>query len=276
MLLGIGVATAVIFGPWWWRPVNPCVIGDMTARAQARVPDKFKEIYFDAERIQFGLGSAAIGGWESLGDAVAAGGVAWVRTTNVRSPKYYDTVSNRYFQSNGFVFIPPGLASAASWRATQPTRLASVWEVLAKKNPEGVMFTGYVRLAPLRLIAIARPAIDGQSVLKNAPYYYTHPMESAPQAWAYVVGIAAANTATARADRDWLSSLLAGSNPSVSGVGLAYALWLKSAPVASAPPRRADVRAVGQLMADATIVAGDLKLFPVTRAAGCDAVARAR
>lgn len=276
ILLGISVITAVIFGPLWWRPADPCLIGDMAARAQARVPEHFKEIYFDAERMQFGLGSAAVGGWEGLGDAVAADGVVFVRTTNIRSPKYFDTVSNRYFQSNGFVYIAPGQASESSWRATQPTSLVQLWETLAKKNPEGVMFSGYVRLAPLRLIAIARPAIDGGSLLKNAPSYYTRPMESAAGAWAYVVGIAATNSALTRRNHGWLASLLTPHLHLVApGVGLAYALLLKSVPAdVSSPPRRNEVHAVGQLVADTSIVEGELKLYPVTRAGNCEATAR--
>jgi hypothetical protein len=49
ILLGIGVITALIFVPLWWRPANPCLVGDLAARAQAQVPDPFKEVYFDAE-----------------------------------------------------------------------------------------------------------------------------------------------------------------------------------------------------------------------------------
>lgn len=277
VLLGIAIITAVIFGPLWWRPVNPCVIGDMAARAQARVPDTLKEIYFDAQKMNFGLGSAAIGGWEGLGDAVAVGGTVWVRTTNTRSPKYYETVSNRYFQSNGFVYIAHRRTSEESWRVPPSLPLTQLWGVLAQRYPDGVMFAGYLRLSPLRLIAISRAAIDGQPVIKTAPYYYTRAMESAPEAWAYVVGVAAANASTARPDRAWLSSMLvAQNNHGGSGVGLAYGLWLKSAPGKfQSPPGRENVQAVGQLVADATVAEGELALYPVTRVGDCDAAARA-
>lgn len=275
ILIGLGIFAAVIFGPPWWRPVNPCVIGDMSARAQAQVPVAMKEIYFDAQRMQFGLGSAAVGGWEGLGDAVAVDGSVWIRNTNNRSPKYYATVSNRYFQSNGFVFVPPGIESEQRWRVASPTSLAQLREALAKKNPAGVIFAGYVRLVPLRLIAIAHPAIDGRPVSKNAPYYYTRPMQSAPEAWAYVVGVAAANASMKRADHAWLSSMLiAPPSRQDAGAGLVHGLWLKSAPDdLHSPPRRDNVVAVGQLMAEAAMVEGELTLYPVTRAGGCDAVA---
>jgi hypothetical protein len=273
ILLGIGVVTAVIFGPLWWQPVSPCVIGDTTARARAQVPDVLKEIYFDAKKIQLGLGSAAVGGWDGLGDAVVVGGTAWVRTTNTRSPNYYMIVSNRYFQSNGLVYIAPGHTSERSRRVPPSLSLAQLWEALAKQNPEGVMFAGYVRFAPLRLIAIARAAIDARPVLKNAPWYYTRPMESAPEAWVYVVGIAAANAGLARSDRAWMSAMFAGDRAG-SGAGLAHGLWLKSTPADfQTPPGRDNVIAVGQLVADATLMEGELKLYPVTRAGGCNAAA---
>jgi len=276
ILIGLGVIAAMIFGPPWWRPVNPCVIGDISARAQARVPAALKEIYFDARNMQVGLGSAAVGGWEGLGDAVVVDGSVWIRNTNNRSPKYYATVSNRYFQSNGFVFVPPGIERELRWRVASPTSLAQLREALAKKNPAGVIFAGYVRLVPLRLIAIARPAIDGQPVSKNAPYYYTRPMQSAPEAWAYVVGVAAANASMKRADHAWLSSMLiAPPSREDAGAGLVHGLWLKSAPDdLHSPPRRDNVLAVGQLMAEAVVVEGELALYPVTRASGCDAAPR--
>ena len=276
ILLAIGAFAAVIFGPLWWRPVSPCVAGDLAARARAKVPEALKDVYLDAEKMQFGMGSAAIGGWQGLGDAVAAGGAVWVRTTNLRSPNYYAPVHNRYFQSNGFIYIAPGIASAADWQPVQPTTLAQLWELLARKQPAGVTFAGYVRLAPLRLIAIAQAAIDGRPVLKNAAYYYTRPMGSAPQAWAYIVGVAAANTASTRPDRDSLSSLLAAqTDAGGSGAGTAYALWLKSAPAdPRSPPGSDNVSNVGQLVADSKIVEGKLKLYPMTRVGYCDAVAR--
>ena len=278
ILLGIGVAAAVIFVPLWWRPAVPCVAGDLAARVQARVPDSMRETYLDAENMRFGLGSAAIGGWEGLGDAVAVGGLAWVRTTRTDSPKYFATVSNRYFQSNGFAYLPHDRELAANFHLEQPATLAQLWEALARPYPEGVMFSGYVRLAPLRLIAIARPAIDGRAVLKNAAHYYTRPMESAPEAWVYVVGIATAKSTASRMGRAWLASLLPARPDSAgAGAGLAHALWLKSAPLdVQAPPARENVNAVGQLVADqTTLMEGQLKLYPVTRAGGCGNAARA-
>lgn len=276
IFLGIGIVTAVIFGPMWWWPVSPCVIGDMTARARAQVPDDLREIYFDATKIQFGFGSAAVGGWDGLGDAVVVGGTVWVRTTNARSPNYFTTVSNRYFQSNGLAFIAPGRASELTWQVPSSLSLTRLWEVLAKQRPEGVVFAGYLRFALLRLIGISRAAIDGRPVLQNAPWYYTRPMESANEAWAYVVGIAAANAVVARPDKVWMSAMLANTGAGF-GTGLAHALWLKSVPSdLHAPPARDQVIAVGQLVTDSTLLEGELHLYPMTRMGGCNAEARAR
>lgn len=279
ILLAIGFAAAIIFGPLWWRPAVPCVAGDLAARAGARVPDSERDIHLDAARLRFGLGSAAIGGWEGLGDAVAVGGLAWVRTTRADSPKYFATVSNRYFQSNGFAYVARDREPLSNFRLDQPATLAQLWETLAGKHPEGVLFEGYVRLAPLRLIAIARPAIDGRAVLKNAAHYYTRPMESAPEAWAYVAGVAAARSAASRPGRAWLESLLAPRPDAAgNGAGLAHALWLTSAPGdIHSPPTRENVRAVGQLVVDqTTLMEGELRLYAVTRAGACGDAARAR
>ncbi len=279
LVLGIGVTAAVIFGPLWWRPAVPCVAGDMLARAQSRVPDELKDIYLDAQKMQFGLGSAAIGGWDSLGDALVVGGQAWLRTTHADSPNYFATVANRYFQSNGFLYLPPARVSDSSRRIEHSTPLQELWDALAGKYPEGVMVGGYVRLAPLRLIAMARPAIDRRPIRQNAPRYYTRPMESAPEAWAYVAGFAISRSSTERRDRAWLSSMLttrAGNNR--PGTGLAHVLWLKSAPADfQSPPAHADVKAVGQLVSEAThVIEGEIRLYPMTRLGDCNNAAQIR
>jgi len=277
LLLGISVAVAVIFGPSWWRPAVPCVAGDMLARAQSRVPDELKDIYLDAQQMQFGLGSAAIGGWDSLGDALVVGGQAWLRTTHADSPKYFATVANRYFQSNGFLYLPPARASDSFRRFENSTPFQELWDSLVGKYPEGVMYSGYLRLAPLRLIAMARPAIDRLPLRQNAPRYFTRPMESAPEAWAYVAGLAISRTSVERRDRAWLSSMLTtrdGNNH--PGTGLTHVLWLHSAPADfRAPPAHANVKAVGRLVVETTnVIEGEIELYPLTRAGKCNNAAQ--
>jgi hypothetical protein len=104
-------------------------------------------------------------------------------------------------------------------------------------------------------------------------------MESAPEAWVYVVGIAAAKSTISRMGRAWLASLLTSrADTAGAGAGLAHALWLKSMPVdVQSPPARENVNAVGQLVADqTTLMEGEIKLYPLTRAGGCGNAARAR
>jgi len=70
--------------------------------------------------------------------------------------------------------------------------------------------------------------------------------------------------------------LIAPSSRQDAGVGLIHGLWLKSAPDnLHSPPRRDNVLAVGQLMAETSMVEGELTLYPVTRAGSCDAATRA-
>lgn len=277
MLLGIGLAAGIIFGPLWWRPVSPCMLGDFAARSQGKIPETLKDIYFDAEKIQFGFGTAAIGEWQGLGDSVVIDGRAWVRNTNMQSPKYYNVVSNRYFQSNALVYLPHGYAFESSWQPSQVTSLSQLWETLVKRYPNGTVFAGYLRLTPLRLMAIARPAIDNRPILKNAAYYYTYPLQSSAETWTYVVGVTSGSVTTDRIDRRWLADILeTGSTRVGRHQGLMYALVLKSAPLdPQAPLQRAEIIGVGQLVADSAIAAGELKLYPISRVGNCDSVVRA-
>jgi len=272
ILFAIGIAAAVMFGPGLVGQVSTCVIGDMSGRAQAVVPHALQGLYLDAQQMQFGLGSGAIGGWEGLGDALAVNGLAWVRTTNPQSPRYHETVSNRYFQSNAFVYVPPERSTDISWKATKETAISKVWEELAAEYPDGVMLAGYVRFSQLHVIAIAKPATDGKSVTKNATYYYTRPMESAQDAWTYVVGVAGGKPSTVRPDHAALTRLLPpASNRASQGRGLAHVLLLKSTPENfQLPPARESVVAVGQLVTNSVVVQGELRLYPISHASECD------
>ncbi len=245
----------------------------MQARWQARVPDHLEAVYFDAQKMQMGLGAAAVGGWESLGDALVVGGRVWLRTTHPSSPRYYRLVSNRYFQSNAFVYVPKGRANENAWHPEPGMTFAQAWKALAGKYPRGVVAAGYVRARELRTIAISHPATNQLPISKNAARYYTHPMESVPDAWAYVVGVIARGARTSRG-RDgvtwaWVPPF---ANPYV--VSYAHALRLQVPPKNMfTPPRPDNITAVGQLVGDTIIAEGALMLYPVTRAAVCtDAV----
>lgn len=278
ILLAIGITAAVMFGPALIGQVSTCVTGDMSGRAQAVVPNALKALYLDAQQMQFGLGSGAIGGWEGLGDALAVNGLAWVRTTNTQSPRYHETVSNRYFQSNAFVYVPPEHSTEIAWKATKETTVNKMWEELAAEYPDGVMLAGYVRFSQLHVIAIAKPAIDAKPVAKNATYYYTRPMESTHDAWAYVVGVAGNKPSAVRPDHAAVTHLLPpASNRASQGRGLAHVLLLKSAPENfQLPPARESVVAVGQLVTNSVMAQGELKLYPVSHASECDSAIHAK
>jgi hypothetical protein len=264
ILLGVALATTVIFAPLLLRPVSTCVVGDMETRYQARVPESLRDRYLDAQQMRVGLGAAALGGWESLGDAVVVNGQAWLRTTHRDSPNYYRLVRNRYFQSNAWVYVPRERDSAGSLRVAPDSSLQQLLEMLAGKYPGGVIAAGYVHFSELRTIAIAQAAIEGRPILKNAAHYYTRPMESGRDVWAYVVML------SARAGH--LSQpLLLPPMPKTSPVtGLVHALRLTGAPAnPDAAPGETEIAAVGRVVAEARLKEGMLQIYPITRVAEC-------
>lgn len=264
ILLGVAFATAVIFAPVFLRPVSTCVVGDMETRYQAQVPESLRERYLDAQQMRVGLGAAALGGWESLGDAVVVNGQAWLRTTHRDSPNYYRLVRNRYFQSNAWVYVPRERDSEGSLRVAPDSSLQQLLEMLAGKYPGGVIAAGYVHFSELRTIAIAQAAIEGRPILKNAAHYYTRPMESGRDVWAYVVLLAA------RAGHSSQPPLLPPTPKSSPVSGLVHALRLSGAPVnPDAAPGAAEITAVGRVVPEARLKDGVLQLYPITRVAEC-------
>jgi hypothetical protein len=264
ILLGVALATAVIFAPLFLRPVSTCVVGDMETRYQARVPEPLRDRYLDAQQMRVGLGAAALGGWESLGDAVVVNGQAWLRTTHRDSPNYYRLVRNRYFQSNAWVYVPNGREAADSLRVTPDSSLQQLLETLAGKYPGGVIAAGYVHFSELRTIAIAQAAIEGRPILKNAAHYYTRPMESGRDVWAYVVML------SARVGHASQPPLLPPTPKSSPVTGLVHALRLTAAPAnPNAAPGEAEIAAVGRVVAEARLKEGVLQLYPITRVAEC-------
>lgn len=257
VLLLVAISAAAIFGPLFLRPVDTCVVGDMAARLAGEVPESLREVYLDAQQIQVGLGAAAVGGWESLGDALVTEGRVWLRTTHRGSPRYYRTVSNPYFQSNAFVHVPAARAHAGTMRVARGTSMRQLGEELASRYPRGVIAAGGLEFAALHTIAIAMAAIDGHPVLKNAARYYTRPMESRRAVKAYVVMLAA------RAETPWPDALRRRMLPPAGETGLvalAHALSLDNAPGGEA---------VGQILASSLIAGGELALYPVTRVGEC-------
>lgn len=271
-LAAVGALAAMIFLPPYLRPVDACLVGDPEARLAATVPAELRDVRLDASRMRVGLGAAAVGGWEGLGDALAVGGQVWTRPTDRGSELYYRLLVNRTFQTNAFVYVPLTRAPAERLILTAGATAGEVIEQLAKAHAAGVIVAGYVRFAELHTLAIAEPAVAGVPVLQNAPRYYTRPMETARNAWAYVVGAAQRRTALDAGRPQALRPprLLAPPAPPAKAASLLHALRLTGAPAdPAAAPRPDQALNVGQVARDSKIAEGVLELYPVARAAAC-------
>ncbi len=249
------------------RAIDTCVSGDITARNQAIIPAPLVETYLDARRMQFGLGSIAIGDWQGLGDGIVAGGQAWLRTTHHASPQYYALVANRYFQTQFLVYVPTGVRPADTLRIEPGTSVAQVWQILADRFPAGVILEGYAHLRPLHTIAIAQPAIEGKALGGNTPYYYTQPMESQQDAWIYAVGYVHDPRLGSRRQAPE-ARLLFPVSPLTGG--LTHALVLRRPPPdPTQPPTLDNGVNVGQLMGTSEFIEGQFRLYPIHQIAGC-------
>lgn len=253
------LAAAAIFGPRWLRPADTCLHGDLNARLAGHVPAAAAPQYLDAVHIAVGLGAGAVGGWESLGEALAVGGTLWLRTTHPLSPNYYRLVRNRYFQSNAFVYVPGGRPAAGEWEITAPVSARALWEALAARYPYGVVAAGRLVFDPLRTIAVSVAAIRDEDLRRHAARYYTRPLEERPAAQAYLVAAVAGGEA-----RRWLPALrraLPAPEPASHAAVLAHALVLErftDRPVT-----------VGQVLGDSVVARGRLVLYPIGRLGEC-------
>jgi hypothetical protein len=255
------------------RTIDTCITGSITARNQARIPATLVDTYLDARRMQFGLGSIAIGEWQGLGDGMVAGGQAWLRTTHPASPQYYALVANRYFQSLFLVYVPTGARPVSTLRVEPGTSVTQLWQTLADRFPAGVILEGYAHLRPLHTIAIAQPAMDGKPLGGNTPYYYTQPMESQPDAWVYAIGyVHDSRQPPSRQGAE--TGLLFPVSPLTGG--LTHVLTLQRAPLDPAlPPSVINSANVGQLLGASEFIEGEFRLFPIRNIGSCvDALVR--
>lgn len=267
LALTVAAVCAALFALRLLQPVSTCVTGSAAARAQAAVPEPLRDRHLDAGDMQVGLGTAAIGGWESLGDALAVGGRVWLRTTHKRSPRYYRVVANRYFQSNYFVHVPAGRAPAGSLSIPADTALGALADNLARRYPAGVMAAGYTRFDTLASIAIAEPAVNGEPIARHAARYYTRPMEAHRNAWTYTVLLTAPASAT-HSDEGKL--LFQATEKNAARPLLVHALRLNGEPPdRQRPPGDAHVAGLGQVLGESVLAEGELALYPITRLGAC-------
>lgn len=281
VLAGVLLFTVLALSPVEYAHRNrpdACVVGDVAARLAARVPPALQNRWLDAGAMQFGLGTASVNGWDGLGDALVAGGQAWQRNTARGTPEYFGSLHGRHFQTSHFLYVPPGVRPQADWSPPAGGRIGELWAQLADIYPGGVLVEGYAHFDRLRLLALARPPIDGRALPPNIPYYYEQPMESMNDSWAYVVGIAADPSRPAT----WPSAfggdqrkLLLRALPAPrrgEPAGFVHALALSAAPTRAAAPAPASVLRVGQLAMSSTMRDGTLHLYPLHRIAACDDV----
>ena len=271
MLVVIAATGTLTYAPLQLAPVNTCIVGNIQDRLAARVPPDIKDIYLDARKIQFGFGSAAVGGWESLGEGVVIGGRVWLRTTHTASPHYYALVSNRYFQSNAFVYVPPDIESKIELNLVSGASFTQIWQQLAVRYPDGVTFAGYVKMKNMNAIAIAKPPITHAAIPENVPYYYTRPMESYEDVWTYVVGIHIGQLPRFNRQRRALyTRAISAGNGNSTGFGYAHVLRLKGLPFnRQTPPESVQLVSIGQLVDTSSVLEGRLQLYPIHNMAAC-------
>ena len=248
--------------------IDTCVLGDVEERVRAVIPAQLEHAYVDARRIQFGLGSAAIGGWDSLGEGLVSGGKVWLRTTHPASPYYYSVVANRYFQTNFLAYVPPGVPPVKTLRLEPGTRVAQLWKTLAARYPAGVMLEGYARMRPLHTIAIAQAAIAGKSIHRHTPEYYTQPMETLADTWVYAVGYARDPAPSSGQPPAAIGRLHAELQPGT--YGLTHVLLLNDTPSdATQGPAGTSIANIAQLVGNSVFMEGELRLYPMHHAAAC-------
>lgn len=267
LLLGVAAALAAVLGAvLTLRPVSTCVLGDAGARAAGVIPERLRARHFDSARMRAGLGSAA-GDWAGLGDALAVNGRLWARTTDRRADHYYRAIAVREFATSHFVYVPTGHAPADRFAPAGGT-LRELATELVRRYPGGAIAAGYVRFAQLNTIAIGAPPIGGLAVTRNAARYYTRPLESSRDSWAYVVLLAGRRTTLASDELH--RRLLAPTGGRDATLWLAHALRLRAPPPDTAQgPLEADVVALGQVVDGSVLDEGALDLFPMTRVEDC-------
>lgn len=268
VVLGIALVTGAMFSPSLFKPVTTCVIGDARARWNGFVPTELRQATFDAQEMELGLGAAALDGWRGLGDALAVGGRVWLRPTDRDASDFYRLATGRFFQSSAFTYVPKGQLRRASWRPTPGATVADNSARLARDFPDGVVAAGFMQFRELHTIAIAAPAANGQPILRVPAQYYTQPMETAYDTWAYVITLTGPAVGRRFWDQRLRDRLFA---PAAAGKSMqAHALRIRGGPGRlHTPPRRQQVVSVGEVVDSSIITDGELALFPIARVAAC-------
>lgn len=245
-----------------------CVVGDVRSRLTAQIPEALRTVQLDAQRIGVGLGTAAIGGWEDLGDALVVAGKISVASTRDSTSAFQALVHDRYFQTSNLVYVRPLARARASLLVESGTSLDALWRQLAARYPAGVLVAGTVQWQVLRRYAMTRPPIDGLSIFEHTAHYYTRPMQIHPDVWSHLVGIAA--HPRIMPSGDVLHAQLFARRPDGNLDLPAHVLVLKAAP---ADPARAplpeEVVSVGRAAGSSLLAGGLLQLYPLENIQAC-------
>jgi hypothetical protein len=246
-----------------------CVVGDVRARLAARVPAALRTVLLDAGRIGTGLGTAAVGGWDGLGDALVVSDLAFVQSTRHDTAGVQTTVSDRFFQTSHLVYVPPSTRAQDSLRIKPGTPLDALWRQLAVRYPNGVLVAGTVQWQRLGRYAMTKPPIDGLSVFEHTTHYYTQPMEILPDAWTYLVGIAA-HPRTMPSGNGLYAHLFARRPDSEIDLPV-HVLVLKAMPADLArAPTAEEAVSVGRAASGSLLAGGLLSFFPLQNILACE------
>ncbi|MCK7583641.1 MAG: hypothetical protein MZV65_54420 [Chromatiales bacterium] len=212
-------------------PAGVCVLGDLRTYLAGRIPARLAASDLDATPIALGLGKAAVGDWSNLGDAVVAGGRLYLRGTAVDTLQYHRLVRATRFRSSSFAFLPPGAVARTRMQPPTGSSVAQLLQQLTERYPRGVLAAGYLQFSRLELWAVSRPAIYGVAVPDHVAEYYTEPLRTAADAWAYVVGISARQPLPqAQRDDPLYQRLLAPHGAERQELNMTYALLLAAPP----------------------------------------------
>jgi len=246
-----------------------CVVGDVRARLTARVPATLRSVQLDAGRMGVGLGTAAVGGWESLGDALVVSGQVFVSSTRHDAGEIQATVNDRIFQTSHLVYVPPATKARDSLRIKPGTPLDALWRQLAVRYPNGVLVAGTVQWQRLGRYAMSKPPIDGLSIFEHTTHYYTQPMEVLLDTWTYLAGIAA-HPRTMPSGNGLYANLFA-RRPDGDIDLPAHVLVLNGMPADLArAPTAEEAVSVGRAASGSLLAGGLLRLYPLQNIVACE------
>lgn len=253
-------------------PPGPCVLGDRRAYLAGRIPAGLWSSDVDAAPMTVGLGKAAVGDWRSLGDAVVAGGHLYLRSAAVDTPPHQRLIRARRFRTSSFAFLPADAAWPDRLTPAAGSSMDRLQQRLTERYPRGVLAAGYLRFHELQLWTVSRAAIDGAPVAEHVTEYYTEPLRTAADAWAYVVSLNARQPLPRPQRSDPLyQRLLAPSTDQNVELAVTYALLLAAPPADPIqPPDPLAVLDVGQVTRSSVIADGVMRLHPFARLSACE------